>query len=443
MKTDIKFSRGLGFILSLFTLLGFYSQVSIARDIIVTLKHLHCIRESDGSGHSEPYIWPALLWIDESTLEVGVTDPGLENARIMIKDEMRAGDTADIPTSVGVLRVPIEDGSTNPRLILVVVLWEKDDTPGNAVRAGFQAFSRKLRDAVAENLLAFGLATSQAQRDSIIGIIATDVASEVRSAIENSLTDLQKPFLEVGGRSPDDVIAVDFQHFPDLLPIPITLTFLQVDSSNHYEIEGALQVPEGLFVSTDGSGNIPTIKQHTDWDRDWDLIIPGNFGGDAHTDLLFYKQSVGEGLFVSTDGAGNIPTIKQHTNWDRDWDLIIPGNFGGDAHTDLLFYKRSVGLGLFVSTDGAGNIPTIKQHTDWDRDWDLIIPGNFGGDAHTDLLFYKRSVGLGLFVSTDGAGNIPTIKQHTDWDRDWDLIIPGSFGGSGFTGLLFYKGIKE
>jgi hypothetical protein len=44
---------------------------------------------------------------------------------------------------------------------------------------------------------------------------------------------------------------------------------------------------EGLFVSTDGSGNISTIKRHTDWDRDWDLIIPGRYtvpGG--FTDLL-------------------------------------------------------------------------------------------------------------------------------------------------------------
>jgi hypothetical protein len=193
---------------------------------------------------------------------------------------------------------------------------------------------------------------------------------------------------------------------------------------------------EGLFVSTDGSGNIPIIKQYTDWDRDWNLIIPGNFGGDGHTDLLFYKRS-GTGLFVSTDGSGNIPIIKQYTDWDRDWNLIIPGNFGGDGHTDLLFYKRSAGIGLFVTTDGSGNISIIKQYTDWDRDWDVIIPGNFGGDGYTDLLFYKRS-GVGLFVSTDGSGNIQNIRQYTDWDRYWRLITPGDFGGNEFTDLLFY-----
>jgi hypothetical protein len=196
---------------------------------------------------------------------------------------------------------------------------------------------------------------------------------------------------------------------------------------------------EGTFFRSDGVGNISILKQHLDWDQDWDLIVPGNFAGNGHTDLLFYKRSTGEGTFVSTDGRGNISTIRQHLDWDRDWDLIIPGRFGGDDRTDLLFYKRSTGEGLFVSTDGSGNISTIRQHLNWDRDWDLIVPGRFGGDNHTDLLFYKRSTGEGLFVSTDGSGNIPTIRQHLDWDRDWDMIIPGSFGGAGFTDLLFYK----
>lgn len=97
------------------------------------------------------------------------------------------------------------------------------------------------------------------------------------------------------------------------------------------------------------------------------------------------------GLFVSTDGSGNIPTLKPHKDWDLDWDLIVPGNFGGDNHTDLLFYKRSTGVGLFVTTDGNGNILDLKQHTDWYKSWDMIIPGDFGGDNHTDLLFYDGS----------------------------------------------------
>ena len=40
----------------------------MATDVILTFESLHCTRESDGTGHSEPYIWPVLLWVDDSTL---------------------------------------------------------------------------------------------------------------------------------------------------------------------------------------------------------------------------------------------------------------------------------------------------------------------------------------------------------------------------------------
>ena len=105
----------------------------MATDAIITLERLRCIRESDGTGHSEPYIWPTLLSIDDNTLAtpllVGVTAPALGNARVVIKNDMRAGQTADIPASVGVLRVRFEDGLAIRRLILAVALWEGTKLP--------------------------------------------------------------------------------------------------------------------------------------------------------------------------------------------------------------------------------------------------------------------------------------------------------------------------
>jgi hypothetical protein len=195
---------------------------------------------------------------------------------------------------------------------------------------------------------------------------------------------------------------------------------------------------KGSFVSTDGMGNLLPIKVHDDWDTGWSQIVPGAFGGDGHTDLLFYDRSAGIGLFVSTDSNGNISTINQQNNWEKDWDTIIPGNFGGDGYTDLFFYNRRSGIGLLASTDGAGNISTMKRHNNLDKKWLRIVPGDFGGDGHTDLLFYALQEGIGLFAATDGNGNISTIKQHTDWDKYW-TIAPGRFGGVGYTDLLFYN----
>lgn len=216
----------------------------MATDAIIVLERLRCIRESDGTGHSEPYIWPVLLWIDDNTLAtpalVGVTAPALGNARVVIKNDMRAGQAADIPPSVGVLRVRFEDTLTIRRLILAIALWEEDETPEAAMRAGFQAFSSELRAAVADNLFALSQASDEEQ-DAIIATIKTRVKDRVKSAIENGLTGWQKARVFIGTLNLDDIIDSAFKSFPDLFPAPITLTF-GAGSSNDYEIQGKLEV---------------------------------------------------------------------------------------------------------------------------------------------------------------------------------------------------------
>ncbi len=171
--------------------------------------------------------------------------------------------------------------------------------------------------------------------------------------------------------------------------------------------------------------------------------------GDGWTDLLFYDRAAGEGEFYTTDGQGNLTFQRAHSGLrspsQNSWDMIIPGNFGGnDSWTDLLFYDRATGQGEFHTTDGQGNLTLLRQHT-WRTTWDMIIPGfNFGSASFaadwTDLLFYDRAAGDGEFYTTDGQGNLTLLRQHT-WRTTWDMIVPANFGGIGisWTDLLFYQ----
>jgi hypothetical protein len=197
---------------------------------------------------------------------------------------------------------------------------------------------------------------------------------------------------------------------------------------------------EGEFYTTDGSGNLSLLKKYTSFRKTWQLIVPGNFGGNGVTDLLFYDPTVGAGEIYTTDGSGNLALLKSYSSgWRKTWKLIVPGDFGGNGVTDLLFYDPTSGEGEFYTTDGSGNLSLLKKYTSFRKTWQLIVPGNFGGNGVTDLLFYDPTVGAGEIYTTDGSGNLALLKSYSSgWRKTWKLIVPGDFGGVGVTGLLFY-----
>jgi hypothetical protein len=219
----------------------------MAADAIIVLDTLHCFRESDGSGHSEPYMWPALLWVDELTLHtppgVGVVAPALGNARVLIKSGIKAGQTADIPRSVSTLRVRLDKPDQTP-LFLVIALWENDDTPTAALQAGYTEFVTALPAEVGAQLLPLKQARDAHDDEAlkaIIAIIKANVTSRVRSAIENALAGPQKALIFLGLLDMDDIIDSNFQAFDGAAPATIAMTF-RSGSTDLYEIDGRLDV---------------------------------------------------------------------------------------------------------------------------------------------------------------------------------------------------------
>ncbi len=96
----------------------------MAIDAVVILESLSCLQLKNVETRTEPYIWPALIRVDDNTLNtesgVAVTGPFLGDARVVIKDSMRTGETVSIPSSVGTLRTRFEDNLLHRFLILVV-----------------------------------------------------------------------------------------------------------------------------------------------------------------------------------------------------------------------------------------------------------------------------------------------------------------------------------
>ena len=226
----------------------------MATDAIVLLERLSCIALTNTEGRTEPYIWPALIRIDDNTIatpeRVAMQTPPLVYARRVIKDSMRAGETADIPPWIGVQRTRFEDNLMARGLILVVALLESDETPLAAMQAGFNAFYREIRTVIAENLLALSTANED-QLALLIDGIKQSVEQRVRSAIENGLTAYEKAKYIAGFLDLDDSIGSDFKSFrSDALSASEFILHFETrgrdwlghDTLSQYEIQGQLRM---------------------------------------------------------------------------------------------------------------------------------------------------------------------------------------------------------
>jgi hypothetical protein len=189
------------------------------------------------------------VWYDDDTLatpgRVGVITPLSRDARVVLRSDMRAGQTADIPPSVGVLRVRFEAGLTLRRLILVVGLWEEDETPQAAMLAGFHAFSGELRAAFADHILELTFRTPEEKVDEIItDTILPRVSGEALLVIWDSLKGWQRARWMVGALNLDDEVGrIAFERVRDIAPRPINLAFgFGQSDPNRYELEGRLMV---------------------------------------------------------------------------------------------------------------------------------------------------------------------------------------------------------
>jgi hypothetical protein len=220
-------------------------------DAIVNLNQLNYLGPSAVPLEIDPYIWPALLRIDDDTLvtdfDVAIVTPSLQNAQVVIKERMRAGQTAVIPGSVGVLRTRFEDNLITRHLLLVVLLLEKNETPESAIEAGFQAFASELRAAVAKKFLLLDSAEKSGDEEGVKALkqdIVKSVDQAVTTAIENSLSSWEKVKVAARIMVMDHAFGSDFLKFggDPLSPKAFTLNFeFKGRIEIRFQIQGQLQ----------------------------------------------------------------------------------------------------------------------------------------------------------------------------------------------------------
>ena len=104
------------------------------------------------------------------------------------------------------------------------------------------------------------------------------------------------------------------------------------DDINAYEFNSIMHYPRTAF-SRNGQDTIIPLGGQVIGQRN------GLSAGDiAAVRVMYPELEASQCEFYTTDGTGNISLLKRHPGWRKTWKSIIPGNFGGSSHTDLLFY---------------------------------------------------------------------------------------------------------
>lgn len=237
----------------------------MAIDAVVRLDRLHCDREVDGSGGSEPYAWTALIAGTLRSFETGEIDvvaPGaFEGARSVIKKGMRDGQQAVMPAVQRRLTHRFADGELG-FVAIAVVLLEDDGLPGNGVRSGYRKFLEKLKS----ELGAFLKEHHAAPDMHDVAELRRAIEPPVRRAIKNALSFGQKVWVALGFHGTDQFMGFDAEFIRVLGPAdrqPFTLRF-----------EHTVHIPATVLSPSGG----PPVVVVPERDAVWDIYrIEGSF----------------------------------------------------------------------------------------------------------------------------------------------------------------------
>ena len=376
-----------------------------------------------------------------------MTAPPDRFARVQVRGDMQAGETAEIPASVRELTARVDEAGFRA-LILVVALWEHDETPRAAVVAGYRAFSAELQAAVAGHLQALASSDPQEQ-DQAVKEITKQVNERVEEAIRDELG-IGDVFDDI-----DDVVGSDILALTALpglgAPAPVSLGF------------GAEQGGRLLFyrdANQDGTGDVanPAVIGLGGWQNILRLFSGGNgivYSVDRRGRLLFYRDA-------NQDGTGDVanPAVIGLGGWQNILRLFSGGNgilYAVDQAGRLLFYRDT-------TQDGTGDVanPTVIGQGGWRDFLHLFSAGNgiiyavdpavvgtdryeitgraelrtgpeiaFSRDSlHFSLLGIGESKTLPLTISSTGftplTVTVPTIpNRNFSWSPLQATLLPG------------------
>ena len=373
-----------------------------ARLITITLNTLHCHREEQ-SGGSNPYLWPAMVFLNKRTAQVGLVSIFESSAHRIVKAGMKTGDTAAIDAQVGTMSRHFQEPIEDIVIILTVAAFEDNDTPDDAVKAGFRAFTSTLQASIEAHLL--DLASSDpADVDQAQKEIAEEVAAAVFAATKGALSTSEKIQVKLGILTPDATMGSGSTSFEEIRSRSFSLSVGDPLGGRLLRYVDASQTGGGDVSS-------PQVIGQGGWQQFLHLF-PGDgnviYAVDTEGRLLRYADA-------SQTGGGDVssPQTIGQGGWQQ-FRFLFPGNgnviYAVDQDGQLLRY-------VDASQTGGGDVssPQVIGQGGWQQFLHLF-PGEgnviYAVDTDGRLLRY-------VDASQTGGGDVssPQIIGQGGWQQ--------------------------